>query len=118
MFFKWLLKSVIDISIVQKTSLYRNTVLLFLLIPFNHHLFPLELSVLNAKFTSLLPGIKYRYVILLAFGMFLVSDAKIPDCAQLMSQSRLCATLACFPALCNGFLDTLSCPIRAQMIQS
>lgn len=55
-------------------------------------------------------------VVLLAFGIFLISGAKIPDCTQLMSQSQLCATLACFPAMCGGFFGTLNCPIRAQII--
>lgn len=59
MFLKFLLKSVIDVSIVQKTSLYRNTVLLFFIDFLQPPPFPLELLVLDAKFASLLPGIKY-----------------------------------------------------------
>lgn len=56
------------------------------------------------------------HVILLAFGIFLVSGAKIPDCRQPVSRSQSCATLACFPALSSGFLDTSHCPIRAQIV--
>lgn len=56
------------------------------------------------------------HAILLAFGIFLISGVKIPDCTQLMSQCQLCAALACFPVLCSGLLDTLDCPIKAWII--